>query len=185
MVLCSINGCEKAAWQRGWCTTHYKRWQRHGSTDPRGTSKGEAQAFLRAGAIAETDDCVLWPYAKAGNYGRVGKEDAHRAACRIAHGPPPSPDHEAAHSCGITLCINGNHLRWALHVDNEADKLLHGTRPRGEAHGAAKITEAIVRDIRKLLADGAMSQADIAKLFDVSAMTVSSIKLKKIWGWLE
>lgn len=30
---CTIDGCEKAAHARGWCRTHYARWQRNGSTD--------------------------------------------------------------------------------------------------------------------------------------------------------
>lgn len=29
-MLCSIDECEKTARARGWCTTHYKRWQMHG-----------------------------------------------------------------------------------------------------------------------------------------------------------
>lgn len=31
---CSIDGCEKPAWARGWCPAHLRRWQRHG--DPLG-----------------------------------------------------------------------------------------------------------------------------------------------------
>jgi len=34
MTICSIPGCEKAVHGRGWCKTHYGRWQRHG--DPNG-----------------------------------------------------------------------------------------------------------------------------------------------------
>lgn len=28
---CSINGCEKPSWARGWCAMHWTRWRRHGS----------------------------------------------------------------------------------------------------------------------------------------------------------
>jgi hypothetical protein len=33
MTDCSIKGCPRPARARGWCTTHYKRWKRHG--DPK------------------------------------------------------------------------------------------------------------------------------------------------------
>jgi hypothetical protein len=28
--LCSIEGCERASWARGWCGMHYDRWHAHG-----------------------------------------------------------------------------------------------------------------------------------------------------------
>lgn len=31
--LCSIDGCGRVHAARGWCSVHYKRWRRHGSTD--------------------------------------------------------------------------------------------------------------------------------------------------------
>lgn len=30
---CSIKGCERKLYARGWCQAHYARWLRHGSTD--------------------------------------------------------------------------------------------------------------------------------------------------------
>lgn len=30
---CSIDGCSRAKWARGWCGTHYKRWRTTGTTD--------------------------------------------------------------------------------------------------------------------------------------------------------
>jgi hypothetical protein len=43
-------------------------------------------------------------------------------------GPPPTPDHEAAHSCPDgenSLCVNPTHLYWATREENEQDKRLY------------------------------------------------------------
>jgi hypothetical protein len=48
--VCAIDGCDKAAKTRDWCSMHYARWYRHGSTDRRVrkwiASNGYEQAFL-------------------------------------------------------------------------------------------------------------------------------------------
>lgn len=31
--VCAFDGCPKLARHRGWCSTHYERWRRHGSPD--------------------------------------------------------------------------------------------------------------------------------------------------------
>lgn len=37
ILICSIEGCEKPTYARGWCEKHWARWHRHG--DPVGTAK--------------------------------------------------------------------------------------------------------------------------------------------------
>ena len=37
---CSIPGCARKVLGRGWCGTHYSRWKRTGTTDPRHQSNG-------------------------------------------------------------------------------------------------------------------------------------------------
>ncbi|WP_292637037.1 hypothetical protein [Mesorhizobium sp.] len=47
-----------------------------------------------------------------------------RLVCEEVHGPPPSPDHEAAHSCdnGDLGCATKRHLSWKTPKENTADK---------------------------------------------------------------
>jgi hypothetical protein len=133
----------------------------------------------------ETDDCVLWPYAQNGHrYGivQIGKRLwlTHRLSCIMTYGPPPFLKAEAAHNCGVSLCLNPRHLRWATHKDNQADRVGHGTSNRGERCGSSKLTESQVRMIR----DDNRTQKAIADQYGVCRQTISDIKNRKRWAWL-
>ena len=80
-----------------------------------------------------------------------------------------------AHSCGVRRCINKRHLRWATQVENEVDKLTHGTRQ-------SKLTEKQVLFIRNL--HGVVPQKLLASHFKVSLGTVEQILARKIWRHL-
>lgn len=188
---CRVEGCGKPVRTRGWCTAHYNRWQNHG--DPLGgsTGQGEAQRFFREVVLAyEGNECLAWPFAKAGKgYACIGARDGgsryvHRRVCEERHGPPPAPDHEAAHSCGRGdhACVTKRHLSWKTTAQNHADKLIHGTHNRGERHGIAKITETAARQILALRGQG--TQRAIAAQFHVSQNMVARIHSRQTWAWL-
>jgi len=189
-MICSIPDCGKAVHRRGLCNAHYKRLLRHGDPLGGGTAWGEPARFLN-GALAYTGtDCLLWPYGRsstgAGMIGLDGRMQlVSRIVCAKTHGPPPTPEHHAAHSCGKgdLGCISPTHLDWKTPAENEADKLMHGTMARGERHGAAKLTEANVHEIRSL--QGAMTQIEIGEMFGVSAVAIGDIHAGRNWGWLE
>lgn len=49
-----------------------------------------------------------------------------RLICERFHGPPPSPFHEAGHTCPEgenALCVNPSHLEWMTRVENEQHKI--------------------------------------------------------------
>jgi hypothetical protein len=186
-MICSIDGCGKPACNiRGWCMAHYTRWIRHGNPLGGGTPNGEPLRYIRDVALAyDGDECLLWPFGKGGKgYGRINNgKGVHRVVCTAAHGEPPSPEHEAAHSCGNPLCVAKAHLRWATVAENSADRLIHGTDNRGQRHAMSKLTESDVRQIRALR--GKLRQKDIAAQFGVARPTVAEIHLRRTWSWLE
>ena len=189
---CAIDGCDRrAANSRGWCQRHYLRWWRYG--DPlkqKRIANGEALRYFEEVVLAyDGDDCLLWPFWRAaGGYAYLrhdGRDQpVSRIACEAVHGPPPTPDHESAHSCGRGHlgCVTKRHLSWKTHAENMADMLVHGTSARGDRNGSVKLTESDVRQIREL--GGSMLQQEIAKAFGVSRQTVGDIIARKSWGWL-
>ena len=189
---CSIESCAAPAKSRGLCSNHYYHLRTHG--DPlKDAPPRESQPYnwLVEHAHHHDDEaCLFWPFARsAGGRPSInisGKTRiAHREMCRLAHGEPPTPDYQAAHSCGRgdDGCLNPNHLRWATAAENEADKLLHGTSNRGERHGMVKLTEDEVRTVRAL--KGKMSQRAAAKALGYTRGVVCDIWTGRTWGWLK
>lgn len=136
--VCRVVGCDNPVGRTGGlgcCRKHYRRLRAHGDPVAGGTEKGEARAFAEAAAVSESDDCVIFPYYRnQDGYGRLNLDGgryvgAHFYACEIRHGPRPSLEHEARHSCGNGHggCVNGNHLRWGTRKENVRDAIAHGT----------------------------------------------------------
>lgn len=184
---CTVAGCNNPHKAKGFCESHYSRYRRHGDPLGGGTSTGEPIRFYQDVALTfEGTDCLIWPYSTVKGYGQIrvsGKMAlVHRIVCESRNGAPPTPEHEAAHSCGNRACVNPRHLRWATPAENSADKIIHGTHTRGELNPRAKITEAMAVEIRVLR--GVDTQVSIAKRFGLSQQTVSQIQSGKLWSFL-
>lgn len=191
--ICAVEGCEKPVLKRQWCSAHYHRWKRHG--DPlagRPAPYGEPLRWMRERLTYADDGCLTWPFGRySTGYGVLcggGKERqaAHRWVCAQVNGPPPSPEHHAAHSCGKGHegCVAPLRLRWATPAENVADAIQHGTLAalgyQGERHPRAKLTMADVTDIRRRLRGGERMY-ELAREFGVSHASVSSIKTGRTW----
>ena len=192
---CSVDGCNgnaaKPGSARGWCSMHYQRWKRSGDPEHVDIQRGAPMRFVDDIALAhDGEDCLKWPFAYDGHgYGQIwfngALSGAHRVVCEKAHGPAPSPAHDAAHSCGKGHegCVNPHHLRWDTRKGNFSDKDEHGTLHFGERHASAKLTDDDVRDIRRLAAD--TPQKDIAKMFGVSKATICAVVNRHRWCHVE
>lgn len=187
--LCSIGACGKAHFGRGYCKKHYNRLVRHGHPLAGRTFEGDPAVFLQQVALPfDGCECLSWPFGQCNGYAAItwhGRNNVKvsRICCEHRNGPPPTPEHEAAHNCGNCWCINPRHLRWATPTENQSDRLVHGTHTRGNRNVGAKLTESDVQRIRVLLALGRM-QTQIAAIFGVSNVTINSIAKGRNWGWM-
>lgn len=151
-------------------------------------TKGEPARFFRDVALPYTDkDCLPWPFTShRRGYGKMrrGKQTGFvsRFLCEELHGPPPTETHHAAHNCGNAWCVNPTHITWKTPVENEADKVAHGTRPLGRDHPNAKLNEGIVREIRRQYPS--VSQSALARRYGVRQCTIHEIINRKIWAWV-
>lgn len=185
---CSVLGCSSPVWSREMCRKHYARWHSHG--DPsvslcRQSPAGAPKAFLDA-IPAQGAGCLTWPFATNGaGYAQIntaarGKRLVTRIVCERFHGPPPTPHHFAAHSCGKghEACVAPWHLSWKTPAENSADREPHGTLRHGEA-AAKKLTAADVADILALR--GKEFQRVTAERFGISQTLVSRIYRGAAW----
>lgn len=189
-MTCSIKDCDRPVHARNWCGAHYWRWRKHGDPLAGRTPMGKAMSFFHDVVMAyDGSDCLQWPFARDGNgYGRVKREGrmvgVPRLVCEEERGPPPTFEHEAAHSCGKGHegCVNRHHLSWKTVIENKADMIGHGTRIRGERHRKAKLTEADVLEIRSIR--DRLSRREIAEKFGIGIAQVRRIITAESWGWL-
>lgn len=191
MTVCSIPGCGLPHKGLGWCIKHYFRQRRHGDPLYREADapapKRAAIKWIKDNTNFSGTECLIWPFAAkmTGGYGLVwwkGKKDgAHRVMCEMVNGPPPSPRHQAAHSCGNGSrgCTHPKHLRWATPLENDGDKEAHGTRVRGQKIPWSKLTEQNVRAIRILL--NTHTDIQIARQFGVSDSAIFAIRSGRSW----
>jgi len=179
---CKVKGCDKPAKDGG----------KHGDPTMGKTARGAPKKFLEEKVYNyKGNKCLIWPFRKSTNGYAVWANKNNkttsvpRMVCEHFNGPPPTPAHEAAHSCGNGKygCVTPKHLRWATHIENEADKIVHGTHTRGERSWHAKLTEKDVRKIRTL--KDKMFQREIAKKFGVCQQAIAQIFKGESWAWLQ
>lgn len=104
----------------------------------------------------------------------------HRLVIEAFIGVAPFDGAIAAHNDGNTANNRVINLRWASALENQADRIRHGTRTRGSEVFGAKLVEDSIPLIRRRIADGERYPA-IAKDFGVSISTISLINRQRIW----
>jgi hypothetical protein len=185
---CSIEGCQRVYYARGWCEMHYQRNQKYGT--PLGGDRNHAsleERFWRRVNRLQPDGCWIWTGKTERNgYGRIqegGKGSsqigAHRLAFRIANGFDPEV---VMHTCDNPPCVNPAHLRAGSYAENSADMKAKGRWKGGVtlglAHPCAKLDPEKVREIR---ASPEVSHAELARRYGVGATVIRAVRSGKTW----
>ncbi len=76
-----------------------------------------------------------------------------------------------------------DNLQWGTEVENNADRVVHGTTNRGERCGTAKLTSDDVRDIRRRRGLGE-SLKSLSLEYGISQGHISELASRKKWAHL-
>lgn len=179
--VCSIIHCEKPVVARGWCTTHWERWRRLGTTDlQEARRKRTVERFWAKVDRRDASGCWEWQAARRNGYGsfslggRAGTMvSAHRFSWELSNGQIPTGK-VVRHKCDNPPCVNPSHLVIGSHGENMRDMA------ERERSSKTVLTADEVRNIRALGAAGT-SQSAIAGSFGVTKGTVGHILRGDTW----
>ncbi|MCT1363341.1 HNH endonuclease [Microbacterium sp. p3-SID131] len=151
-----------------------RSFRRHGGR-ARGLTNAARQKSLHVGATGYL--CVTLQKPD-GN--RCSKYPVHSLVAAAFLGPRPD-GMQVAHSDGDRQNARLDNLRYATATENATDKRRHGTDTPGERNGMHKLTDASVREIRRLRSQGAV-QTDLAKKFGVSRAAIQFVLNGQHWS---
>lgn len=135
-----------------------------------------------------SDKCLKWPFANTGGetpYGAVWHDGkmrrVHVVSLELKIGKLPEGMH-ALHHCDNPICFNQKHLFCGTHADNMRDCSIknRANKPRGENHGASRLVEAQIKELREMYTSG-ISTRKLGILFNVSWHTAWNIATRRTW----
>lgn len=156
----------------------------------RNTSR-EERFFLFVGKKQE-NGCILWcGLIEKNGYGRLVAGEyktgrgiwAHRLAYEVLVGPIPE-GMEVCHNCpggDNPPCINPVHLFLGTHAENMADMSKKGRAATGTRSASSKLTDELVREIRKLYDTGEFTQEELGCRFGVGGPTIHNVANRQTW----
>lgn len=128
--------------------------------------------------------CWIWIGAKRktghGYFWFDGKVDSAHCFAFLFTGIEVPEGYERMHRCDNGSCVNPDHLECGTHKQNMHDAWDRGMCPIGERCTHAKLTDDLVREMRRLNAAGNTNKSIAAKL-GVRPSTVSVVVNFKSW----
>jgi hypothetical protein len=141
--------------------------------------------------IAVGDPGCCWHWTAGHDdlgYGRIGRDHGergtrlpHRIVYELVHGPIPD-ELLVLHTCDVPSCCNPGHLYVGTDMDNSRDKMQAGRDRKsfGEAQHDAKLTDEIVRTVRRRWICGDSARA-LAREYGVTPQSMSAALHRKTW----
>jgi DNA invertase Pin-like site-specific DNA recombinase len=87
---------------------------------------------------------------------------------------------QVCHTCDVKNCVRPDHLFVGTSADNKHDAMTKGRHAFGRKHAAAKLSDAAVRELRQLRADG-MNWCAIARRYGVSRLAAKKAVARESW----
>ena len=145
------------------------------------TTRRGVRKRLRGRILSPAAHSKEWPYPYVGVDGKGrANRGVHVLVALAFHGPKPE-GHYVCHKNGNPADCRAENLYYGTPVQNQADRIVHGTRLAGEESPQAKLTSWRVGLIRLMRLAGTR-QIDIAKRFGISQSQVSNIENRKHWN---
>ncbi len=178
-MTCSVDGCQNKVSARGWCSTHHKRWQKHGDPLIVGDKHPITEPIVRFMRKVEKDsvsECWNWTAFRGkdgyGSFGvgprSEGIELAHRWS--YAHHVGPIPDGlYVLHHCDNPSCVNPDHLFVGTQADNVHDMWAKG---RGPKVRPGKLSPEHRAEIKSLYSTGLWTLAALGRRYGVSYVSI-------------
>lgn len=144
-----------------------------------------------AGGGGATPGRILKPWATLGyqyvglwSGGKQTRIGVHRLVAMAFLPPPKRGEYQVAHADGNRANNAPANLRWATAVDNAGDRDAHGTGAKGEENPRAKLTQAQVRELRRLFQSG-HSCTLLAARFGICRQHAQAVALGQRWGHVQ
>ncbi len=131
--------------------------------------------------------CWLWNGGLGkSRYGTFNCDGRIRKAHRVMYEQFNDPtDLYILHTCDNTRCVNPEHLFEGDQFDNMRDMASKGRNHvmYGRKNPSAKLTEALVRDIRERIRSGERA-SDVCVEYGVSDTLIRMIAKGSVWTWV-
>lgn len=140
-------------------------------------------------------NCMNWPFSrKSRGYGQLRypgiatPQCAHVVSFAVTHGLTLPLGIVVRHKCDNTACFKPSHLLGGTQQENTQDGVERGRYLSGSSHPRARLSEAIVEDIRSryrpgntVLTRNGPTLAELAAEYGVARATVQFVVMGRTW----